>query len=648
MLKRAAEVTGSPQNIFALQTINWKPFGAKVFDEAKLKQLPILLYFFAPHSRYAKQMDSNVLGETDVERYVERNFVSSRVDLQDSPEWETTYLPFKRTQRPILSDVTLMVLTQDGKIVDSWESTAPLAPQTPEALIGFLARARAIYGEYLQTPSMHLPGQDDQLSDLQSLDRPTELFMPRFANYEARLGSYVNPKSQLMIFNDMARVAPSAWMYGLKSNAAKWSIPSLTATVKSSLHDWVDGGFFRLATDAHPLVVDCSKRTSTTAQMLDVLATANILNPDPLLDQSYIRAMKAIREDFTENGDWGVCRISDQTDDGRSPRASLTIKKVWGLHDYSIQEWLTTNMMAHTDNRMNLACISSDVADWDLGIKSLDKVQTTFVSKPQVAGLGRVDASMYALARLLSSSRLRGDQATMNWAGSRLDSLNRSIPFPQIPTFLFVDSRSNYIGGYLSVVDACLQDYLANGRYASLELGHAMLNNTIKKFWIEKQEYFSTGRPVEQGLQFGPDVPQIADQDSESQTAIALRLLKTYSRILLGSKDGQRYSEIGNRLLTRFSGLVDQGGLSVASFYLSALDYLDDQYAIAVGPDGSRLANELAKRVPTRLIFPTLVDVRPDFATKPQGIYVVSGANIEGPYSVDQAARSMRIGFATQ
>jgi len=646
LVKQAANLGQTEDNVLSLLSIKWVPFGKGVFDQAKKRQLPVLLYFYAPYSRFVNDLDRRVLADSELQRNIQRNFVSAKIDIGQFPEWEASFLPLTRTQAPLTTDATMLAVTPDGRIIGSWHSQSPLVPTVPGLITSFLNQSRKDYGNYLQNPSLELPGEKLQSGDLRKIDQGTDVVMPRVNQFYDRLSSLIEPKSGLLISKGMVRIAPSAWILGLKRDPDNWTGSSVDATLRSSLNDWVDGGFFRLALARNPLVVDCSKRTQPNASMLELLAILNRLRPSVLREESYKMTLQALKEDLLQGEEWGVCRVSDQGPDGRSPRASLTIRKSWLITDEKSREWVKKNLMARPDNSSNLATLSPGTIQWNLARSSLASVRAAFPPQPAIAARGRVDASMFTLARIISASKISGDEETLAWAGTQLDALMRIVPQNQIPTFIFGEPKTNYLGSYLAFADACLQDYLATGRYASIQTGIEVLETTVKHFWIKEQNYFATAtKDPKVPMNFVASAPQLIDLDSESLTAMALRLLKGYARILVGTPQSQRYSDLGNVLLTKFAGVLDQSELSASGFFQAALDYVDDQYAVCIGPDSVHMSNELARAVPTRMVIPAGIDIRADLASKGTGFYIISGAQVDGPLTLVQARQQLRTRF---
>ena len=97
--------------------------------------------------------------------------------------------------------------------------------------------------------------------------------------------------------------------------------------------------------------------------------------------------------------------------------------------------------------------------------------------------------------------------------------------------------------------------------------------------------------------------------------------------------------------MERFGDPAGRIGAASAGFFAASLFAEDGRYAVAVGPSAVALANELYRRVPTRLIAPAVGRVRPDLQRRAAGVYVIDGESVNGPFSVEDAVRLLPLGL---
>src|SRR4051812_64242 len=78
------------------QEISWHPYDSTVLERARTEDRPILLVVGAPWSAYGRGIDKDTFSDGNVQEMLSRNFVCIRVDLVESPEFRSAFLPLSR------------------------------------------------------------------------------------------------------------------------------------------------------------------------------------------------------------------------------------------------------------------------------------------------------------------------------------------------------------------------------------------------------------------------------------------------------------------------------------------------------------------------------------------------------------------------
>jgi len=616
-------------------SIRWRIYNEDLVLEAKRTQKPMFLCFVAPYSWYAASNAARFSNSPETSRLANRRFLNAKVDLGERPDLETIFLPLGRTQFFVVSDLTMLVVDSDGTLVDYLLSTTPSQAIGPELVAGFLQRALGQIERRRKDHSFVTRAEEVRLQDARRLAAKSAMGLPSFIDAGERLEQSVEPRTGLLEFGGMYRVAPSAFRFGMRRNAP-WAKQALEKTIRSNLFDLVDGGFFRIARAGESPLVDTSKRTLGNAAMLEVLAMATKqYGPDPF-DYAYVRTLDGLLNDLFRSETFGVCRVSDQTLDARSPRSTITFRKIARLENAEHRTILSRLLTSTKTGPQGLLRLPDEgpPAGLDAALSDYRKVGPP---SPPISHPGRVDVVMYSFARLLRAARYRGDQDLVFSIGSALDRLLTEEAVLETPPMFFGGESGSFVGSGLAIADACLADYVCTGRLESLEKGKRALNSVIARFWDERRAYIAANL-LDPVLPILGEQPSLSDADAESWTAVSLRLLRDYGYLYSNTPEGKGYLSVGNRLLTHLSGALNETRLVTAAFFDAAMDYADSQHVIVVGPKAVEQASQLVQEYPARPILPATGPVRPDLVKRGPGYYLIDGAKTEGPLTKAQIA----------
>jgi hypothetical protein len=141
----------------------------------------------------------------------------------------------------------------------------------------------------------------------------------------------------------------------------------------------------------------------------------------------------------------------------------------------------------------------------------------------------------------------------------------------------------------------------------------------------------------------GFNCPDLADDLHESNTSRTIRLCMDYGRLVGSATLGQKLKQLAATLVGKEASLPISMSPSMGSYYLAAANVRDPECAIVVGPNAKRDADNLFRKRPSRLVAAASSRVRPELLARPPGVYLVSGADVAGPFSVEQAAQNMPV-----
>lgn len=291
--------------------IQWRPFGAQAFDEAKQQQKPILLSISAVWCHWCHVMDETTYSDPRIIQRINETLLPIRVDNDQRPDVNSRY--------NMGGWPTTAILTPTGEIITGGtyippEQMAQLLDQVDQ----YWQANKDSLDDQLTEPTMpHL--SDAPAPDQEVLDHVVEAIREQFDRAYGGLG--VMPKFP----------QPEVWELLLShftatgdGSLAGMAVRTLDAMAGSNLYDQVAGGFFRYSTTREWTVPHFEKMLEDNAdlahlylrafqtlgdetyrQIADHLlnwANSTLLNPDGLwggsqdADEEYYRQPPEERE----------------------------------------------------------------------------------------------------------------------------------------------------------------------------------------------------------------------------------------------------------------------------------------------------------------------------------------------------------------
>lgn len=628
----------------AFQQIHWRKLEPGALAEARRLDRPIMLVMGASWSREARQADSHLFRDQDIQSFLARNFVCIRVDLDAHPEWLNVYLPVTRAVANVSLAFQILYLDPEGKIYDFLGSGGRPAATDPTAYLEEFVRARRAFSKYRANPTLDEGPQAAHARDLQ-LIATTSPGLPAIKAYTSDLLQKIDPvHGGFPTIGQIPR--PIAIEFLLKVGQLDGARASMDPMLRSGWVDWLDGGFFRRSRKPDWTDLEFDKIAIACGIDMRVVALYARLAKDRFAERIAKNAFDSLSGEFCDSGLISTARIGDEDEIGRSPRSSFQVKeirKVWGTGLLNAEEVDVARDMlglrVETNPQMSIKVGSPDSFDSPLFEQTLLKlrqhkqtVPKRFTTHPYANVNGFVVASLYECARLW------GDPSRLAIADARfatLSAFGTAGDVTHSPTQS--QEEAPYLGDYLAASEACLQRFLARGDVEALKRGRRLLTRARSLFAGE----FGWYGTMKSRMQVLPDtiVPEILDTTTESLCATAIRLCTSYGR-LLGPEGFPEFDPISEALVlaTRYGAYLNEVGPAGAGIMAATLPLIDDAHALAVGPGAINLSASLLRRVPTRLVSPALGPVRPDLQKRDPGVYIVSGAEVRGPLTVEAAA----------
>jgi uncharacterized protein YyaL (SSP411 family) len=445
--------------------------------------------------------------------------------------------------------------------------------------------------------------------------------------------------------NGYQRLWPNLWRLQLLGGRSEEFSQSIEPLLHSPTYDVLDGGFFTCSLSLDWLSVDYDKFALENAGMLQTLALSTALSKNPSHRWFAERTFDFLADEMYQNGTVAGGRIGDESLYGRSLRSSFSPKELRErVEDSDTREAIRNafDLRVEDNPQMTPRLIDeqmpiSRASEFEKLLNPLRRNRP----EPKFTGLSELDVAGFCVARLIESARMLGDR----------ERLDRSREF-----FLNLDafrtgdvvvhsigggnSSYAYLGDYLAYADAALQYFLSTGNAEAFEHGLRVLRRGLFLFKGQVSgEYDLVQRNDDAvGLQ-DIDAPEICDGLRESATSQVIRLTNSYGRLL--GKNGTDLVKVSGDSIARFSPFVAGLGPYAASFYCAFREFASLQYAIVVGPTSFQDSLRLATLAPGHIISPVSGPVKAP-GGRP-GVYLISETSSSGPYSVEQAARQLKL-----
>ncbi len=630
----------------AHEEISWHVFSEGVFDEARLANKPVLLVIGTSSTKFGHEFDVRAFEEPDTARYVNQNFFCIRIDGYEHPEWLNAVLPLSRLGTKIVPAFQVWILDSNAQVISYIGKTYENGQLESRGIYKGLVDARRKFDVVTKKT-----GEANQVIDLQSADlnyltTHPGVAWPSLSAYAEVLGTRSSPRFGGFPRGDTQELFPNAWRFLTLTGYNKLWHASLDPLLLSKLVDVQDGGFFRLGLTPDISHIEFDKGTRANAEMMLALSLQSQIEGDEFAKTLAVRTFDWLRLSAQINGLMGACQEDDENPQGRSPRFSFSNYRLREILQPADRDWASQNLGLNpmTNSQMVPFLKSKSVL-------TKDKVTLTRVLALMRASTntdvvfndkGYLDINGHSLARMLEVARLWNDS-------ERLESIRPLVAklsaFHDAKDLIHwakdEESLLGYLGDYLALSDAKLQEYLATGQVAALEVGLRYLNMARAKFQGARPGELNLNSTVDQmGGVAEFCVPEIADNLAESCSAQAIRLELAYSRLTADTQMGEELLRSARQTTAIFADVASRAGPDTGGYFCAAAEILDNEYAISVGPNAQNLASDLYRRIPTRFCAPAVGRFRKDLQARKPGIYLL-GKTVRGPYTVDEAAKRL-------
>ena len=618
--------------------INWKRSIEEGQAEAKRRKTGLLILLIDPSSSYSKDLELKAFRDAEVSRYVNRNFVPVKINLDQFPEWGQSVLPVQRLGHMVETGFDLVVADTDGKLLDRLNVDSPFQYLGVDAILPFLIEGHKNFGQ----GSVEQIAQTQQSNDFQALALSSPEALPDFRTFMTGVKEELKFQSPGVFSGLSTRFRPATIRVLAKTGDANSAIEITKELALSPLYDPIDGGFFREARiSGLTSIIDTSKSSAQNALGAEVIAQLSCLSNNANLRSLAIDISNEVMTEFSEGDSLCTSRLNDEGPDQRSRRSSLNQGKLGSIFSPAQEKAYLSFVSQDRGNDQNLGSLLNMEA---LGSKDFQTLRQIMRQKiefaPPLSEPDHIAVNGYIAARLFDVYRFTGDQRFLNkakliaeqvYAAQSENTIARIYGNRQL--------GPGWLGTYLGVADCGLANYAATGEIYPLRNGAEAMKLALNLFKDPKTGLLvNTPETASPTFAFTSEVPDLADRGRESFMAQALRLAYHYSVIAEDLDMRANFATFVQGIMVRLNGIMNHASSTASGYFDASFDIIQNKAIIASGPNRVDESVALAKKYPLLPIYPL------SLANKDRKLcfYIQEGTVMQGPFTEEDVHKKLK------
>jgi uncharacterized protein YyaL (SSP411 family) len=530
--------------------VGWRSSLEEAAQEAKRRNLGLFVLCIDPTSLQARQWETGLFRESELVRVVRRHFIPVKLKIEDEKYLSSLILPLGRTQTYTLPGVNVTALLPDGKLLSHLELTAANPFIDFKLMREFLLSAKEEYEANTallpKTSELHKKQEIELRRVIQSqsgskFDATSFYTRLKLDKKNPAAGFKLGPFFEFR--PGVLRIANQK--FG-KDHAQKL----IDQTFQIGLFDPLDGGLFRRTMEDGK--VDVSRDIMANAYAMQVLAEFTL----QFRSRESLQWTREIFRFLQSNSADLRSIASDQTADDRSPRYSITLRKMEAILDPEEKEWLRTNLLKedprHQEFLRPTTAFNTNDPKW-LAIRTKLLAKLPTIDRPKSPTSPEVEG--YTAARMFQTARLFGDEAILKEAQTRSANV-----YGQVLSGAYLTDMP--LTDLLGIVDCATEDFLATRNQVSLA-------SAIKVFRVAMKVASVNGSniPMVSGdpAFWQAAAPELCDPGRESLTTIYLRLTDTLAHLLPDRTEAESWLKRSSAIRKSLAPFLSQSGPQCAS-----------------------------------------------------------------------------------
>lgn len=573
--------------------VGWRSSLEEAAQEAKRKNLGLFVLCIDPTSLQARQWETGLFRESELVRVVRRHFIPVKLKIEDEKYLSSLILPLGRTQTYALPGVSVTALLPDGKLLSHLEVTSANSFIDFKLMREFLLSAKEEYEAntslFPRLSELHKK-QEIELKRV-SQPRSDTKFDPQLFYDRLKL-STKNPAAGFKL-GPFFEFRPAVLRISNQVFGQKHSQQLIEQTFEIGLFDPIDGGLFRRTMEDGK--VDVSRDLMANAFAMQVLAefTLQFRSRESLQwTREIFRFLKSNSPDLRSIA-------SDQTSDDRSPRYSVTLRKMDAILEPEEKEWLFSNLLKNDPRHQEF--LRPEVAfnignpEW-LKIRAKLQAKLPNITRPKSPTSPEVEG--YITARIFQTARIFGDDEMLKEAVARSTNVYGSV----LSGAYLTDMPLNDL---LGIADCATEDFLATRNQVSLASAIKVFRTAMKVASVN-----GSTLPMVSGDRafWQAAAPELCDPGRESLTTLYLRICDTLAHLLPDQAESQSWLQRSATIRKNLAPFLGQAGPQCSS--------LVDQFTrkpMTIFVDDS-VGKAMFREI--QAAFPTLRVIRPPLGTK--------------------------------
>lgn len=614
--------------------LDWRSDPAKAIEEAVRTRKALVWLVIDPRDYNAKQLETEVFRDPEIVRFVRRYFVAVKLNSDDHPEVERQIFPISRLQAYLRPGATVLSTTPSGHLIGMIRPRASNDHMSTISVQFQLLGQKKVLDKLNADPSIDTELDTLRKSELEQIAQtgPGNA-LDGLATLERIKAS---TKTPLGGFNTsgFVELRPSTLDLLLEVGQSDLALDRILKYAASPGYDVLGGGVFDGLELAEKATVISSKSVLVAAAFAETLATLNQMRPDPRLELLLNDCLASIETGFVAGGSIFEGRMSDRDETGFSRKYSLLGSRIDSKLTPAESQWVRKNLLMDGDqsqyfprlNKIELLAdpILASVRE-KLKPKLNQELQHTLENRSYVVGT--------TCARLLRVYQLSSNKRALELFRQLEPTLKRTVSNGMVLRIAgSAEQKEGWLGSYVAVADALLQNYLVLGDKAALQLLTAVLGRLENRFEVSGSEWLATtpdGVSPIQGLDgMGPD---LVDPGYESTIAIAVRVLDRAEAVLSDRNLATRLHDRAATMISALAPFCQNANITVSGFVRSSIQVTRDVRIEVVGD-----FNSAAREFPLEFVCPARNPV-PSQA----GLYLYRTGTRTGPFTVQQVREQL-------
>ena len=614
--------------------LNWQTIPSRAVEDATKLRKALLWVIIDPRDANARELETGALRDAEVVRLVKRYFVPVKLNSDDHPEVERLIFPVGRAQTYLRSGATVLATTPQGHIIGMIRPRgAGDRLSTPSVLLQLLALKRKLDSQ-IAKPDLETELDLFAKAETQRLLGITPSAPPTGQESLVRIRSALVSKLGVFSSNGFGEVRPSTLNLLIELGEIDLASKLVETYATSVGYDVIGGGVFDGIELLRPTKTIASKSVLTNVAFAESVALLQAIKPTPQRQALLEDVLNCVSREFIQDADIFEGRISDADVSGLSPRFSLTGSRIDAILSPSESDWVRSHLLPKPVPGDYMGRLESLNMLTDPLLKNVREklkpyngvdVQRTRENRAYVIG--------FTCARMLRVYQLTNSPLALQIFRRLEPALygcfegNQVLRISRIST-----SGDGWLGSYLSVADALLQQYLVLAERKPLEKAPQVLRGILQKFGNSSVGWLTVAAGGKSPIPgFAGTSPDMADPGYESTAATAIRVLDRYVPVL---EDRDLAKAIRNRASTMVSvvkPLTQGANITVSGIVREAISASRGRQLEVFGS-----CNPVAQAFPLDYAYPS-----PDGSKIPPVIYIHSEGRRLGPYTLAQARQQL-------